>query len=348
MRIGGRFRDAGGGYPPAAPPRAGHRIDPVTGACGADPPPEGARRAGTDPDSVDPGGTGPTGAGGGNGLDGNGLDGTRRRIRTGRNLVVAIAVGLSLGGLVLLTLLTVKATFLALTGAAQLLALWELSRAVATRGLRLAVPPVAFGGAAMVAAGYWSTGTVALAAFVLTVVVLLGWRLPGGADGYLRDVAVGVFAVAYLGSTGALLAAMLAPADGAMRVLSFVILTVCSDVGGYFAGILVGRHPMAPTISPKKTWEGFAGSAVACVIAGCVLLPTLLHGQVWQGVIAGAAAVVAATLGDLAESMIKRDLAIKDMGSVLPGHGGVLDRIDSLLITGPVLWLVFAAMVPVR
>lgn len=342
MQLGGRSGDADGGDPPAAPlPRAVDWSDLVTdGSVDHD---------STEQKDAERAGHGLAGIGrNGTGRGGNERDGTRRRIRTGRNLVVAITVGLSLGGLVLLTLLTVKTTFLVLAGAAQLLALWELSRAVATRGLRIALPPVALGGAAMVAAAYWASGTVALAALVLTVIVLLAWRLPRGADGYMRDVTVSVFAVAYLGLTGAFLAAMLAPPDGAMRVLSFVILTVCSDVGGYFAGIVAGRHPMTPTISPKKTWEGFAGSVAACLIGGCVLLPTLLHGHVWQGIVAGAAAVVAATLGDLAESMIKRDLAIKDMGSVLPGHGGVLDRIDSLLITGPVLWLVFAILVPVR
>jgi phosphatidate cytidylyltransferase len=103
---------------------------------------------------------------------------------------------------------------------------------------------------------------------------------------------------------------------------------------------------MAPGISPKKTWEGLAGSALAGLAGGAILLVALLHGQVWQGLILGAAAVAAATLGDLAESMIKRDLDIKDMGSVLPGHGGVMDRIDSLLMVAPVVWLLLTVFVP--
>jgi phosphatidate cytidylyltransferase len=102
---------------------------------------------------------------------------------------------------------------------------------------------------------------------------------------------------------------------------------------------------MAPAISPKKTWEGLGGSAAACLLAGAIGLPLLLHGRLWQGLLLGAAAVAAATLGDLAESMIKRDLEIKDMGTVLPGHGGVLDRIDSLLIMAPVVWLLLTAFV---
>jgi phosphatidate cytidylyltransferase len=131
-------------------------------------------------------------------------------------------------------------------------------------------------------------------------------------------------------------------------VLTFVILTVCSDIGGYFAGITLGRHPMAPTISPKKTWEGFAGSAAACLLAGALTLTLLLHGHIWQGLLAGAAAVLAATLGDLAESMIKRDLDIKDMGTLLPGHGGILERLDSLLVVAPVIWLLLYLFIPVR
>ena len=183
------------------------------------------------------------------------------------------------------------------------------------------------------------------------MVVILGWRLPGGPSGYVKDVTAGVFATLYLPFLASFVIAMLSSADGPRRVLTFVILTVCSDIGGFAAGITLGRggrHPMAPAISPKKTWEGFAGSATACLVAGALCLTLLLHGHVWQGLIAGAAAVLAATLGDLAESMIKRDLDIKDMGSLLPGHGGVLDRIDSLLFAAPVIWLLLHALVSVH
>jgi phosphatidate cytidylyltransferase len=269
-------------------------------------------------------------------------DGARKGIRTGRNLPAAIGVGAALGGVALLTLLTVKATFLIYMGIALLVALHELDTALRTREIRLPVIPVVLGGAAMLTSAYWAAGGAVTAAFALTVVAILGWRLFGGTDGYVKDVTAGVFALAYLALLGSTVAAMLAPANGGKRVLVFVILTICSDIGGYFAGITLGRggaHKMAPVISPKKTWEGLAGSAVACVVAGAVLLPTLLHGHWWQGVIIGAAAVAAAVLGDLAESMIKRDLNIKDMGSLLPGHGGILDRIDSRLSCAPVVWL---------
>jgi phosphatidate cytidylyltransferase len=271
--------------------------------------------------------------------------------RTGRNLPVAIGVGAGLGGLVVLTLLTVKATFLIYMGAAILIALAELAGAFAKRGINIPVIPVALGGAAIVTCAYWLGARPAAAALALTVVVILAWRMPNGPNGYVRDVTAGVFALLYLPFMASFVSAMLAPADGPRRVLTFIILTVSSDIGGYFAGITLGRggrHLMAPVISPKKTWEGFAGSAVACLIAGWLCLTLLLHGHAWQGLLAGAAAVLAATLGDLTESMIKRDLDIKDMGSLLPGHGGLLERLDSLLIAAPVIWLLLYLFIPVR
>ncbi len=272
--------------------------------------------------------------------------GEHKPIATGRNLPVAIAVGVGLGGLALVTLFTVKATFLLYVGAVVGLALWELSRALGSRAVNLALLPVAAGGAAMIALAYWTGYRDTLAAFAVTFVAVLAWRLPRGADGYLRDVTASVFTLAYLPLLASFVALMLARGDGDRRVLLFVLLTVCSDVGGYFAGILFGRHPMAPVISPKKTWEGLAGSAAFCLAAGAIALPLLLHGRVWQGLILGVAAVAAATLGDLVESMIKRDLKIKDMGSILPGHGGILERLDSLLIMAPVVWLLLTWFVP--
>ena len=270
--------------------------------------------------------------------------------RTGRNLPVAIGVGAGLGGLVLLTLLTVKATFLLYVGAAIAIALTELTAALANSKHKINVPviPVAAGGAAVLTCMYWLGSRASLAALALTVVAIFAWRLPGGPSGYVKDVTAGIFAMIYLPFLASFVMAMLSPADGARRVLTFVILTICSDIGGYFAGITLGRHPMAPVISPKKTWEGFAGSAAACLVGGGLCVTLLLHGHAWQGLLTGAAAVLAATLGDLVESMIKRDLEIKDMGTLLPGHGGIMDRLDSLLIVAPVVWLLLFLFIPVR
>jgi phosphatidate cytidylyltransferase len=269
-------------------------------------------------------------------------------IKTGRNLPAAIAVGVALVGGALLTLFTIKATFLIYMGLGLGIGLHELTGALRTREIRIPFIPVLLGGAAMVTCAYWAAGGAVAAAFAVTLIAILAWRLPGGADGYVKDVTGAVFATAYLALPGATVAAMLTPGDGPKRVLTFVVLTIGSDIGGYFAGITLGRggaHKMAPTISPKKTWEGLAGSALTVVVTGVVLFPVLLHGYWWQGAITGVAAVAAAVLGDLAESMIKRDLGIKDMGSLLPGHGGVLDRLDSLVICAPVTWLLLAAFI---
>jgi phosphatidate cytidylyltransferase len=267
--------------------------------------------------------------------------------RAGRNLPAAVGVGLLLGGLAIVTLFTVKATFLVYVAAAVGIALWELSRALATRDVRLPVVPVAAGSAAAIVLAYWWDGRALVACLALTMIAIMAWRLPGGAAGYLRDVTAGAFALGYLPLMASFVALMLAAPDGSRRVLVFLILVVCSDIGGYATGILIGRHLMVPVISPKKTWEGFAGSALACAVAGAITLPLLLHGAVWQGLLVGVAALLAATLGDLTESMIKRDLEIKDMGTVLPGHGGVLDRLDSLALAAPVVWLLLLVFVPV-
>lgn len=268
------------------------------------------------------------------------------RIRAGRNLPAALAVGVTLGGLAILTLFTVKATFLLYMGAMAGVALWELGRALAVRGIRPPLLPVAAGGIAAVPLAYWAGERALVACLAITLVAVLAWRLPGGAVGYLRDVTAGAFALLYVPLMASFVSLMLAPADGARRTLTFLILAVCSDVGGYAAGVLVGKHLLAPSISPKKTWEGLAGSLIACVAGGAIAVTLLLHGQVWQGVLTGLGALAAATCGDLAESMIKRDLEIKDMGSALPGHGGILDRIDSLLMTAPVVWLLLVVFLP--
>ena len=269
-----------------------------------------------------------------------------RSISAGRNLPAALGVSAVLGGLVLLTLFTVKATFLLYMGIMVAIALWELSHALSTRDIHLPLAPVAVGGTAMVTLAYWTQTKWALSAMALSVIGVFAWRLRDGPGGYVRDVTAGIFALAYLPLMAMFVALMLVEPDGARRALIFIVLTVCSDTGGYLAGILVGKHPLVPSISPKKTWEGLGGSIVLCLAAGAIMVPQLLGGQVWQGLLLGLAAVAAATLGDLAESMIKRDLEIKDMGHLLPGHGGIMDRIDSLLVMAPVIWLLLALFVP--
>lgn len=248
-------------------------------------------------------------------------------------------MGLGLGALALLTLLFVKVAFLVFVAVIVAVALWELHQGLTARQINVPIIPVGVGGAIVYGVGYWQGPLWAVGALGLTFVAVLAWRLPGSVQGYVRDVSAAIFALSYLWLMATFVALMLAKPDGAHRTLVFLILVVCSDTGAYFAGILFGRHLMAPKISPKKTWEGMAGSVFACLAAGSLGMVYLLHGKVWTGLVLGAAAAGAATLGDLVESMIKRDLEIKDMGSILPGHGGVLDRIDAMLIVAPVAWL---------
>ena len=269
-----------------------------------------------------------------------------RRTRAGRNLPAAIAVGLGLGAVILLTLYLWKPAFLPVVGAAVVIAVWELTNALHADRVRVPVVPVLVGALAILGAAYAGGSEPMLVALTLTILATLLWRLPENPAGYVRDITAGVFVTMYVPFLAAFAALLLRADDGADRVVVFIALTVLSDVGGYVAGVLFGRHPMAPTVSPKKSWEGFAGSALFTAAGGALLVTLLVDGQAWEGVLIGLAVMTAATLGDLGESMIKRVLGIKDMGSLLPGHGGMMDRLDSLLLAAPVTYLLLSWLVP--
>ena len=269
-----------------------------------------------------------------------------RRSRAGRNLPAAIGVGVALTALIVVTLYAWKPSFLAVVAGAVVIAVWELSNALKAERIRVPVVPVVVGALSILGAGYAGGSEPMLVALTLTVMATLLWRLPENPDGYVRDVTAGVFVTMYVPLLAGFAVLMLRADDGADRVVVFIAVTVLSDIGGYVAGVLFGRHPMAPTISPKKSWEGFAGSALFTAVGGALLVTLLVDGLWWEGVVIGLAAMVAATLGDLCESMIKRDLGIKDMGSLLPGHGGMMDRLDSLLLAAPVTYLLLSWLVP--
>ncbi|MEV4674944.1 phosphatidate cytidylyltransferase [Actinomadura sp. NPDC049382] len=273
--------------------------------------------------------------------------GGKRESKTGRNLPLAIGVGVGLGSLVLLSLYTVKEIFLGVMVVFLFLGMRELTEALKSRDIRVPFIPVATGMVGTPVVAYVWGPTAAVAAVSLTVLALLMTRMTEGADGYVRDVAAGSLVAGYLVLMGGIVALLMRPDDGDHRIVVFIATTVASDIGGYFAGSFLGKHKLAPTISPKKTWEGVTGSAITCMAVGGWLVWWLLDGgQVWQGVLIGLAAVVTATAGDLVESMIKRDLGIKDMGTLLPGHGGVMDRLDSLVATAPVVWLLLELFLP--
>lgn len=270
-----------------------------------------------------------------------------KRSRAGRNLPAAIGVGVGLVVVILLSLFVVKDLFLLVVVVALAVGLWELGRALGTAGIAVPRWPVLLGGTVMLLAAFYSGVETAAIALALGVVGVLVWRLLDGADGYVRDVTAGVFMLGYLYLMGVFVALLLAEDDGTWRIVAFILTTVASDVGGYAAGVLFGRHPMAPTVSPKKSWEGFSGSLSAGVVAGVVVVTSVLGGPWWAGAVLGVAGAVMATLGDLSESLIKRDLGIKDMGDLLPGHGGLMDRLDSLVAVAPVSWLVLHYLVGV-
>src|SRR5699024_5606347 len=152
--------------------------------------------------------------------------------------------------------------------------------------------------------------------------------------------------VTYVALLASFAALLIDAPDGGRRIIVYALLTTMSDVGGYAVGVLLGKHPMAPSISPKKSWEGFAGSLATSALAGAISVPLLLGGDWWAGALLGLPVALFATVGDLSESTLKRDLGIKDMGNLLPGHGGLMDRLDSLLITAPLCWILLGALVP--
>jgi phosphatidate cytidylyltransferase len=266
--------------------------------------------------------------------------------RAGRNLPAAIAVGVGLIALILGSLYWQKVLFVVLVLVVVLAAVDEMMKALRTGGAVIPRVPLFVGTAAMLLAAYFGGPMALLVALGVTVLGTIFWRMPGGSVGFVRDVSAGVFLIGYVPLLAGFAILLVQPdADGPGRVVTFFAVTVASDVGGYAAGVLFGKHPMAPTISPKKSWEGFTGSALFCIGAGIAAVVFLLDGDWWVGAIIGAVAVLTATVGDLGESMIKRDLGIKDMSNLLPGHGGVMDRLDSLLATAPIVWLLLHLLV---
>ncbi|WP_461711984.1 phosphatidate cytidylyltransferase [Streptomyces sp. DSM 41013] len=265
----------------------------------------------------------------------------------GRDLGAAIGVGVGLGVVIIASLFVVKAVFVGVIAVAVVVGLWELTKRLEERkGIKAPLVPLAIGGAAMVVAGYARGAEGAWVAMALTALAVLVWRMTEPPEGYLKDVTAGLFAAFYVPFLATFVAMMLAADDGAWRVLVFLILTVVSDTGAYAVGWRFGRKKLAPRISPGKTREGLLGAIAFAMVAGALCMQFLIDdGAWWQGLLLGLVVAVSATLGDLGESMIKRDLGIKDMGTLLPGHGGIMDRLDSLLPTAPVVWLLLVIFV---
>jgi phosphatidate cytidylyltransferase len=277
--------------------------------------------------------------------------------RAGRDLPAAIGSGVVLVGLILLSLFFWKTAFMAIVVVAVVVAVWELQRGLAAKGIDIPEQPLMLGSAVMVVVAYFWGAPALVTATAVSALVIMLWLLRRGVDGYVQNATASVFTLIYVPFLASFVALLLAeggttPAFGfdfddlGMRgVITFIAITVASDLGGYIAGVLFGKHPMAPVISPKKSWEGFAGSLLACVGVGVWLVTAFLGGDWWVGVLLGLIAVVMATLGDLCESVMKRDLGIKDMSQIIPGHGGLMDRLDSLLATVAPIWLLLHYLV---
>jgi phosphatidate cytidylyltransferase len=273
----------------------------------------------------------------------------KKASRAGRNLPAAIAVGAVLGFGVIAILVFVPYVWIGVVAVAMAVATHEVVRRLRTAGYSIPVVPLLIGGQAMIWLT-WPFGPAgALGSFGGTVVVCMIWRLLSGGlkdapQNYLRDVTATVFLAAWIPLFGAFGTLLVYPDDGGWRVLCLMLGVVFSDIGGYAAGVLFGKHPMVPAISPKKSWEGFAGSLIFGTAAAVLAVTFLLDKPAWVGVPLGLMLVITGTLGDLIESQVKRDLGIKDMGTLLPGHGGLMDRLDSVLPSAVATWIVLTLL----
>ncbi len=282
-----------------------------------------------------------------------------KQSRAGRNLPAAISVGVLLGGLIIVALAWLPTwAWVAIVAAAIAVATHEVVRRLRENGYVIPLIPLLLGGQAMIWLTWPALNAVdqhrgntagALGAFAGTVLVCLIWRLlaqgPNAApQNYLRDVAVTLMVAAWIPLFGAFAVMLIYPDDGRKALFTILLAVVFSDIGGYTAGVLFGKHPMVPAISPKKSWEGFAGSLTAGTAMAVLAVVFLMHQKWWIGIPLGIFLVITGTLGDLVESQFKRDLGIKDMGTLLPGHGGLMDRIDSILPAMPAGWIVLAVL----
>jgi phosphatidate cytidylyltransferase len=266
--------------------------------------------------------------------------------RAGRNLPAAIAVGVSMILVVLASLFVWKEAFLGVIAVAAGLGIWEMVRALKVTGGRPPLLPLVAGGVLMTGLAWYGSTDALILGLLVTVLATVLWRLADGVRGLVKDfwatLLIAVY-VPFLLSFGVLLAK---PDDGDYRVLITLLAVVLSDTGGYAAGVFFGKHPMAPAISPKKSWEGFGGSVGAAAIGSSLLAYFLLDVPFYWGLLFGAVISGVAVLGDLAESMLKRDIGIKDMSNLLPGHGGLMDRLDSILFAVPAAFLLLSLIAP--
>jgi phosphatidate cytidylyltransferase len=259
--------------------------------------------------------------------------------KAGRKLVPSIVVGLSLLGLIWFSLSVYKELFLIVLGTAVVLGIREIVRAFNSRSIAISFPSLSIAAVALLGAA-WIDGIAGLAiATAISFPILLIRLLLNGPEGFVGKATATTFTLLYLPFLAGFLILLATPSNGFQRLMTFVVLVGCNDTFGYFVGVLFGKHPLLPAISPKKTWEGLAGSVVFTIVGGCLAFHYIMKMDWWIGIVVGLMIVFTATCGDLIESAMKRDLSLKDMGTLLPGHGGMLDRLDSVVLSAPAMWL---------
>ena len=259
--------------------------------------------------------------------------------RAGRKLLPSIAVSLSLIALVWFALAYQRAIFALVVTIAVVLGIRELNKAFTAVDIHIPLWSLTTAAVGLCAAT-WFGGISGLAvATAIAFPCLLVLLLPRGTVNFVKTASASAVALVYLPFLAGFLILLARPSNGLERVMTFVVLVGCNDTFAYLTGVLFGKRPLAPKISPKKTIEGLLGSLVFTIAGGAIAFNYIMGAEWWLGALAGLLTVFTATSGDLIESALKRDMAIKDMGNLLPGHGGIMDRLDSVLFAAPALWL---------
>ena len=259
--------------------------------------------------------------------------------KAGRKLLPSIGVGLSLIALVWFALSYQREVFAIVVAVAVILGLREIVRAFAARSIIISFNALTVAAIGLAYAA-WNGGVGGLAVGTAIAIPLLLIRaLIQGPEGFVAKATATTFSLLYLPFLAGFLILLAVPSTGFQRVMTFMVLVGCNDTFGYIIGVLLGKHPLVPKISPQKTWEGLVGSVVFTIIGGCLAFHYIVDMHWWIGIIVGLMIVFTATCGDLIESAMKRVMSLKDMGTLLPGHGGMLDRLDSVVLSAPAMWL---------
>ena len=261
-----------------------------------------------------------------------------------RDLPLAFLTGLALAALAIGAIAIGAGVFAVFAGIVVLVAQGELYLALQKRHHQPATALGLVAGALILGAGYYRREDAMLAVFVLSAFATFLWFLATPEQhrrGVLSNIALTILGIAYVPLLAGYVLSALSLPDGRGIVLSIIGLTVVYDTAAFVFGTWWGSKPLAPATSPKKSVEGLVAATLATILVAIAVVPSAASvlDTLGRAAALGVAVAIFAPLGDLAESLLKRDLDLKDIGSILPGHGGVLDRIDSLLFVGPAAFL---------